>query len=540
MPTISSFVRALAQSDRPAYRFEDRTYSWRHSVQAAADRAAYLLANRHDGPFHVGVLLENTPEFAFWLQAAALAGATIVGINPTRRGAELARDIEFTDCQFLITDAERRPILDELALSMPIVEVGDDHAPVEPSAPLPGVEVSESDLFLLLFTSGTTGAPKAVRCTQGRLAGIAVNGNRIYNLTADTTAYCSMPMFHSNALMACWAPALGVGATVALRRRFSASTFIDDVRRFGATYANYVGKPLAYILATPERADDRDNPLRLMFGNEASHGDIDRFAERFDCAVRDGYGSTEGGVNLSRMSGMPAGALGIADENVAVLDPETSQPRPFARFDEAGRLLNAEECLGEIVSFTGAKGFEGYYRNTEANEAKTRGGIYWSGDLGYMDESRLVYFGGRDYEWIRVDGENFAAAPVERIMARYPGVVLAAAYGVPNEIVGDDVMVALQLAPGATFDGEHFGAFLAEQSDLGTKWAPRYIRISAELPVTATSKVLKRQLRTERWEASDEVWWQSERHAAYRRLNANDVRAIQSSFESRGRLNALV
>jgi fatty-acyl-CoA synthase len=155
--------------------------------------------------------------------------------------------------------------------------------------------VDESTLFLLLFTSGTTGAPKAVICTQGRLASIATNANVMLQLTPDDVAYCAMPMFHSNALMANWAPVLKVGATLALRRKFSASPFLADVRQVKATFANYVAKPLAYVLATPERPDDADNPLRLVFGNKAGHADVDRFAVRFGCRVIDGYGSTEGG-----------------------------------------------------------------------------------------------------------------------------------------------------------------------------------------------------------------------------------------------------
>ena len=105
-----------------------------------------------------------------------------------------------------------------------------------------------------------------------------------------------MPLFHSNAVMAGWAPAVAAGASIALRRKFSASQFIPDVRRYGATYANYVGKPLSYILATPPRPDDADNPLRIVYGNEGAPRDIDRFAQRFGVTVVDGFGSTEGGV----------------------------------------------------------------------------------------------------------------------------------------------------------------------------------------------------------------------------------------------------
>src|SRR4029453_17935389 len=106
----------------------------------------------------------------------------------------------------------------------------------------------------------------------------------------------------------------------------------------------------------------------------------------------------------------------------------------------------------------------------------------------------LLYPPRRDFEWVRGDGENFAAAPVERILARYPGVVLAAVYAVPDEEIGDQVMAALQLAAPERFDPADFDAFLAQQSDLGTKWSPRYVRITTSLPVTQTAKVQKRQL----------------------------------------------
>ena len=133
--------------------------------------------------------------------------------------------------------------------------------------PDPGATgVTEETLGLLLFTSGTSGAPKACLCSQGRLARIGKIVTQMFELTEDDVCYLAMPLFHSNALMAGWAPALAAGATAALRERFSASQFLVDVRRYGVTYFNYVGKPLSYILATPEHPDDADNTLRRCFG----------------------------------------------------------------------------------------------------------------------------------------------------------------------------------------------------------------------------------------------------------------------------------
>ncbi len=121
-----------------------------------------------------------------------------------------------------------------------------------------------------------------------------------------------MPMFHSNAIMAGWGPALAAGATIALARRFSASGFLPDVRRYGATYANYVGKPLTYIMATPEQPDDADNPLRLVFGNEANDRDIAGLRPPLRLRVVDSYSSTENAVIVQRVPDMPPGSAGPA------------------------------------------------------------------------------------------------------------------------------------------------------------------------------------------------------------------------------------
>ena len=216
-------------------------------------------------------------------------------------------------------------------------------------------DVDEDSLFLLIFTSGTTGVPKAVRCTQGRLAGIAEVAAPGYGYTAEDVCYCPMPLFHGNALMALWGPSVMVGAAIAMRPRFSASAFLDDVRRFGATKFSYVGKAIAYILATPERPDDADNTLKSAFGTEASVRDRDRFRKRFGCYLIEGYGQSEGGAAINPVLGMPKGALGkpVDGVDLAVISPDTGEECPPAEFDDEGRLLNAGQAIGEIVNRSG-------------------------------------------------------------------------------------------------------------------------------------------------------------------------------------------
>jgi fatty-acyl-CoA synthase len=336
--------------------------------------------------------------------------------------------------------------------------------------------------------------------------------------------------------MAGWGPALVAASAVALPAsgRFSASGFLPDVRAAGATYFNYVGKPLAYVLATPERPDDADNPLVRVFGNEGSAGDVTRFARRFGVPVTDAYGSTEGGASVARTPDTPAGALGRAPEGTLVLDSSTGEECPPARFDQSGRLLNAEEAIGELVSKTGGAEFEGYWRNDDAERARLRHGWYWTGDLAYRDEAGFFYFAGRDHDWLRVDGENFASAPIERILQRHPDVVLAAVYAVPDPLVGDQVMAALQLRPGVgALDAGELTHFLRAQGDLGTKWAPRFVRLTSALPMTATNKVLKRLLRAERWGCTDPILWQPVKGAPYARLSEDDARELEAAVGDR-------
>ena len=285
---------------------------------------------------------------------------------------------------------------------------------------------------MLFFTSGTTGTPKAVQCTQGRLMRSGAALITMFGLSETSVVYQAMPMFHSNALLAGISPALNAGAPIVLRRRFSASGWLPDIRRYGVTYFNYVGKPLAYILATPEQPDDADNPLEVAFGNEANPADITAFARRFGCRVVDGYGSSEGGASISRTPETPSAALGKLSDDVRIIDPDTGAECPRGRFDDQGRLLNAAEAIGQIANRSGVASFEGYYNNAEADAERVHDGWYWTGDLAYADDLGFVYFAGRGHDWIRVDGENFAAAPIEEIIGRHPDVTLVAAYAVPD------------------------------------------------------------------------------------------------------------
>jgi len=532
-PSVAELLVARADDGATAVVSGDDRWTWAESVAASAARAGLLRSFGDLDPPHVGVLLGNVPEYLFWLGAAALAGAVVVGINPTRRGEALAGDVRRTDCRVLVTDAEGAALLDGLDTGVPpgrVLRV--DHpgyaARVAAHADVVAADVvaadapSPEDLYLLLFTSGTTGDPKAVRCTQGRLASIALRSAEAYGFDRTDVAYCTMPLFHGNALMVLWGPSVVVGATVALARRFSASGFLPDVRRYGATTFTYVGKALAYVLATPEDADDAACPLKRGFGTEASVADHAAFERRFGCVLTEGYGSSEGGVAIVRVPGTPVGSLGVAQDDVAVLDPVTGAECPRAEFDASGALVDGGAAVGEIVNRSGSGRFEGYYRDPGATADRIRAGRYWTGDLAYRDAAGYFYFAGRGGDWMRVDSENLAAGPIERVLVRFDDAATVAVYAVPDPRSGDQVMAALELLPGRTFDGDGFARFLDAQDDLGTKWAPAFVRLSGGLPQTASGKVTKGPLRAEGWWAADDP--------VVRRANADDGRATYVPF----------
>ncbi len=561
-PDAPSLLRANAAdadvADRPAIRFGDRI--WTHREYATESfRWARMVRDLGPGPDagrppHIGVLLDNTPDYLFALGGAAFAGATVVGLNPTRVGEHLYRDLVHTDVDMILTEPGHIDDLAGLDLGGRPVLVShrhpdgstarrrgdadlDDTLATYPSED-PEIVVDPDDRWALIFTSGTSGAPKAVVCTQRRLLVTGARMVAMMEIERDDVGYVAMPLFHSNAVMVGWAPSIVAGASVGLARRFTVSGWLPDIRRYGATWFNYTGKPLSYLVASPAQPDDADNPLRIAFGNEGAPQVLDEFSRRFEVEVIDAFGSTEGGIAVERDVPPRSGAMGRAGPTLRIIGEDGSECPP-AEFDADGSLTNADACVGEIVNTAGAGPFEGYYNNAEATAKATRQGWYWSGDLGFLDEDRYLYFAGRTAEWIRVDGENFPAGPIADAIGGHPDVVVAVAYGVPDADAGDQVMAALVLRDGTAFDPVGFAEWLDDEAGIGSKWRPRWIRVAEELPTTGTNKILTRTLARQKFRldeiGSDQLWLRDRGARAYHRFDAHDEDALRAAFAATGR-----
>ena len=519
--TVTELLIERADDDGTAILHDTGTWTWRQYIADARKVAAAVLdAADPARPMHIGVLLGNSPTMLIAMAAGALGGYVTAGINNTRRGDALARDIRRADCQILLTDAEHRGLLDGLDLGD--CQVFDTSTPEWAArvadAPdlVPYSTPGAVDPFMLIFTSGTSGDPK-----PGQLAHMLIPfaGPPLvekFGITSDDVCYLSMPLFHSAALLGGYCVAAASGATI-VPAKFSASNVLADIRKFGATYMNYVGKPLAFMLATPEKPDDADNPLRAAFGNEATDRDIDEFARRFGCNVWDAYGSSELAIIITREPGTPKGSIGKGFPGVAVYNPGTLAECAVAEFDETGALTNAEQAIGELVNTSGAGMFTGYYNDASTTAERMREGMYWSGDLAYRDADEWIYLAGRTGDWLRVAGENLTAGPIERILQRMPEIGQVAVYGVPDETVGDAVMAALVPSGAGSLSPQELEAFLAEQPDLSPKAWPRYVRVAEELPATATNKIIKRELKAQgaTAQANEELWVREARGTAY-------------------------
>ena len=295
----------------------------------------------------------------------------MVGVNPTRRGAELATDIRHTDCQLLVTERKLLPLLDGLDLGIAtdrILVVDTDEYAEEcdryRDAPFPDAPSPDAPA-LLVFTSGHIGRAEGrdrvaapARPLRPHVVGEPGADRRVGLLPrhADVPLERAVRRLVTRAVRGCddraAPPLLGVAVPP---RRPPVPRHVLQLRR-----------QAAQLHPRHATASRRPRPhTRASSGTRRSQHDIVRFRERFGVQVVDNYGSTEGGVTVMRSADQPEGALGRLPDGALVVDPESGTPRAAAQFDDAGRLVNAHECIGEIVN-TAPGSFEGYYKNDEA------------------------------------------------------------------------------------------------------------------------------------------------------------------------------
>jgi len=580
-----------AYEHRVAIRSGDAAWSYRQFRDEAVRYAHFLL--RRLGPIderrpgHVAMLLDNQPELLALYAGCGYAGLTLFGVNTGLRGDVLAGVINqsrarvLVVCERLLPEVERvRTKLEHVAPENVLVlrEPGgsslgaadlEECLALEVAKPgesldSPGIVVTPDRNLMVIYTSGTTGLPKGINNNHFKLLVIGLTVSRNLELDPDSVGYACMPLFHSNAMFLGFQPAFQVGGALAMRDRFSASSFVPDVLRYGVSYWNYVGEPVHYILGAIEKeyggdearilrevAGNPRNRLRYAVGNGAAPPDIDRFVRWLGLDdMFELYGSTEAAISTFRKKSDPRGSVGeITDANVKILN-ERGEECPPAELGPDGKILNYADAVGEICRVAADTAlFQGYFGNPEANASKYRDNVYHSGDLGHIlrrGEQRFLYFDGRTDDWIRKDGENFSAAQVARLLQEHPDVTLAAAYGAPCHVSDELVMAALKLRPGARFDPQAFFDFceqLVTAGGMDRKWFPDYVRVVDEFEYTQTQKVLVRNLKQAHFDRrrlpQDEIWFRRRGDTCFRPFTVADWEALRREFAASERLPLL-
>ena len=327
LATVGTGLRLLATvpgvRSRRFFTFEGRSWTYRETYVEAMNYANWFATVRasridvgaiaKDAPLHVAIYQENTPEFLFTYFGAALSGSVVFGVNTGLRGDGLATVLSQAEIQLLITDDDRRPRIDEVLAKVPTLDArrvfmsdGEVSAAVATARQVDGCKVNGRDPLIVIYTSGTTSAPKGVPCSHMKLVGAGYLMAWRVGLRPSDVGYIALPMFHSNVWLLGVMPLMAVTGSFVLRRSFSASAFEGDVLQNGVTYMNYVGHPIHYVLAALETkygdgdavtaalSRHRDNRFRIAQGNGASAVDRQRLVRYLGMEhVYEIYGSTE-------------------------------------------------------------------------------------------------------------------------------------------------------------------------------------------------------------------------------------------------------
>jgi fatty-acyl-CoA synthase len=555
--TFGVLVREQAQRipDRVLLRFETETVTY---ADYNAGVNAFVSVLKQAGVSRgepVALMMENSPALLMAQGAVAKLGAIGALINTHLSGPPLSHVLVVSRARHLFVDATCLPQVVGVpeAVTLTIWGQGDPGTlppHVEPlDAALAGASRAEPaladlrghDIFLYIYTSGTTGFPKPaiIRHSRYTMGGIALSG--LFGIGADDVIYAPLPLYHGESNFVGFSVAVRAGAGFASRRRFSASQFLDDVRRHRATTFVYVGELCRYLLLQPATAQDRDHALRLAVGAGLRPDIWEAFQQRFGIArIVEMYGATEGNISLMNRSGR-VGSVGRAYPfqhhllALARYDVERAElrrgPDGFlvrCGVDEPGELLGR-------VSKHATMTYDGY-ADPQATEAKLvrhafrRGDAYFrSGDILRRDADGYYYFVDRIGDTFRWKGENVATQEVAEILNRAPGINETNVYGVT--VPGADGragMAAVVLAPGASFDA---AAFYAHAEQLPIYARPLFVRLLPAMDVTGTLKQRKTDLQREGYErngSNDPVYMRDDTARRYVPLTPMLLEQIRS------------
>ncbi|MFV1363380.1 long-chain-acyl-CoA synthetase FadD6 [Mycolicibacterium elephantis] len=499
--------RAEKYGDKVFIRFGDEQITYRRANETANRYAAVLAARGVGHGDVVAIMLRNSPEAVLLMLAAVKCGAIAGMVNYNQRGDVLKHSFGLLGAKAVIADTDFVDPITESGADTDGLMTDDELQRLAATAPTANppttAAVLAKDKAFYIFTSGTTGMPKASVMTHYRwlraLAGFGALGMR---LKSRDTLYCCLPLYHNNALTVALSSVLNSGATLALGRSFSASKFWDEVIRYDATAFVYIGEICTYLLNQPPKPADRQHKVRVICGNGLRPAIWDQFTERFGIErICEFYAASEGNTAFVNVFNVDK-TTGICPSPVAFVeyDPDTGDPVRGA--DGRVRKVRKGEpglLLSKVSSF---QPFDGY-TDPKASEKKLVRNAFRDGDVWFNtgDLMRSQGFGhaafidrlGDTFRW---KGENVATTEVEAAISTDPQVEEATVFGVEVPGTGGRAgMAAIQLKKGEEFDGMSLAK--AAYDKLPNYAVPLFVRVVDELAYTSTFKSQKVDLRKE-------------------------------------------
>ncbi|MCQ4325314.1 ATP-dependent acyl-CoA ligase [Stutzerimonas stutzeri] len=454
------------------------------------------------------LIMFNHPEFVEAMVGSSIANTVFVPIDARACGDKLHYLLSFSACRGAIVADHALTAVLELAERLPNLDwlwvldtgAGLDELPSHPRVRVrslsdvlddrvPDIAVRASDLqqpMQLLFTSGTTGNPKAIVAPYARFAAIASLGAEV-GLQPGDRPYTGLSLTHANAQCITLGNALFMGLRAVISRQFTKSRLWEILRRYQCTVFNLLGGMTTAVYSEPPRADDGDNPVRYVFSAGMPASIWQDFARRFNVEIFEFYGTAEGGLTLNPPGVGPIGSIGKPPSHLscAILDENGNQVPPGQR--------------GEIC-FRAASGAEhppvAYLNNPQASADKTRGGWFHSGDIGHKDAQGWVYFDYRDGSGIRRNGEFIDPAQIEKVIAEMDSVADVFVYGLPWPTCAPgekEIVAAVVALPGHVLEHSQLLAHCSRY--LPRNLLPSHVQVLDEIPKTASEKPLERILR---------------------------------------------
>ncbi len=488
-------------------KFDDEEITYRDANETVNRYAAALAARGVGHGDVVGIMLRNSPDPVLLMLAAVKCGAISGMLNYNQRGDVLKHSLGLLSAKVIVADSDFvDPISESGADTDGLIELKEFRGLAEGAPtgnPASASAVLAKDKAFYIFTSGTTGMPKASIMTHYRwLRALAGFGGLGMRLNSNDTLYCCLPLYHNNALTVALSAVLNSGATLALGKSFSASKFWDDVIRYKATAFVYIGEVCAYLLNQPEKDTDRKHNVRVIAGNGLRPSIWDEFTERFSIdRVCEFYAASEGNTAFVNVLNVDK-TTGICPTPVAFVeyDEESGDPKR----DEKGRVRKVRNgqpglLLSKVSNF---QPFDGYTDKEESEKKLVRDafkeGDVWfnTGDLMRSQGFGHAAFTDRLGDTFRWKGENVATTEVEAAVSTDPQVEEATVFGVEVPDVGGKAgMAAIQLKEGKDFDGKALAKAVFEH--LPSYAVPLFVRVVEELAHTSTFKSQKVDLRKE-------------------------------------------